>query len=183
MIPPKPIVEPFNLAEAKAGRELVTDYGDKARFIAHVPEAGEPHRVIVLIEGDSSPTCLHENGKVHANGSSDRDLFLVAEEHVLLWVNLYPEGEGSWFKTEELAKAHRHRGCMAVCPIWVPVSRMPLALEAELVKEQNPQEPTQVKAGDLTVLPPNHKPAPPKSRQPGRLVQMLVGLDVKGGEK
>lgn len=37
---------------AKAGKPLVTQDGQRAKFIAHVPRAKREHRLIVLVNGE-----------------------------------------------------------------------------------------------------------------------------------
>ena len=55
--------KPFNLEAAKRGEPLITRGGDKARFVAHVPEACAECRLICLIQvlkGESLGLSKHE---------------------------------------------------------------------------------------------------------------------------
>lgn len=84
--------KPFDLEAAKAGAKLVTRDGRLARFLAHVPEAGEAHRVIAYIDGDDESLQFCENGYFRIGGAETTlDLFLAAETKTI-YVNLYKNG-------------------------------------------------------------------------------------------
>lgn len=66
---------PFDLSRFKAGHPCRTRDGRVATFIAHVPEAVEDDRLLVLIGDDVRH--YWEDGCVYESGVSCGDLFLV----------------------------------------------------------------------------------------------------------
>lgn len=78
-------MKPFDLEAAKRGEPIQTRDGRPVKFIAHVPEAEEPLRVIVLTE--SSPGFRHEDGAVHYSMGNGADLFMSSRKRTM-WVNL-----------------------------------------------------------------------------------------------
>ncbi len=80
-------MKPFNLEEAKAGKPIVTRDGRKAKFIAHVPEAGEPYRLIALVDGNRSPSAYCDDGRPYSP-QNHHDLFMAEEEKkpVVRWL-------------------------------------------------------------------------------------------------
>jgi hypothetical protein len=92
-------VKPFSLDAAKRGEPLVTRNGVSARFIAHVPEAGRPYRVLVLITGRGVPSSHYEDGRMTAN-TSDADLFMAPKKRTV-YVNIYPVGCSRFDTPEE----------------------------------------------------------------------------------
>lgn len=83
-VPDQP--RPFSLEAAKRGEPLVTRDGRKARFVAHVPEAEDGHRVIVFRDGNSKATAYYDNGG--SRFGSSLDLFLAPKPKRTVWVNV-----------------------------------------------------------------------------------------------
>jgi len=78
-------MKPFNLEDAKRGEPIVCRDGTPAKFIAHVPEANDGRRLIVLI---SNFIFTHfENGREYPS-DTDRDLFMAPKKRTV-WVNFY----------------------------------------------------------------------------------------------
>lgn len=80
---PSPRHLPFDLAKAKAGHPLITQDGKRAWFVAHVPQCGEPYRVLAFVEGDDRVSSFYENGKLLERSTHDSDLFLEAKSEKL----------------------------------------------------------------------------------------------------
>lgn len=80
---------PFDLEKAKAGAPLITRDGRPAKFVAHVPEAEEDCRVIVLV---GTNVLFHwENGPHYSrDGNSRHDLFM-APRNVVKWIGRHPD--------------------------------------------------------------------------------------------
>lgn len=171
---------------AKAGRELITRIGRAATYVGHAPAAATNSRVVALIAGEDSPDLFTEHGLSHEQAQTPDDLFFVAEEHVLLWANFYPDGSADWHMTREDAEIAMKGGCIACIPAWVKERLVPVPPKADPVDDDDDMgglEPASFPAGEVSVLPPNHKPAP-KNLQPGRLVATILHLDpVRGGGK
>lgn len=97
--------KPFDLEAAKRGEPLITRDGDKARFVAHVPEACAECRVIGLIQGHSSVAQYHENGLYYASGTKcGSDLFMDVSESkkVTLYSALCRDPDGVYFLSTTL---------------------------------------------------------------------------------
>lgn len=95
-IKPK-VCRPFDLEAAKRGEPLVTRDGRKARFIAHVPDADEEHRLVIFIEATRRCFEYCDDGRFYAESGSDiRDLFM-APVVKQLWVNVYKDTQGRLF--------------------------------------------------------------------------------------
>ncbi|MNK14329.1 hypothetical protein D3C87_324400 [compost metagenome] len=105
-------MKPFDLEAAKRGDPVVTGKGDSVKFIAHVPEAQAPYRVVAYILGSSHSTDYYEDGKFAQNPTSS-DLFMAPKKKIV-WVNLYVESFrpresiscGYAYETEMLANAN-----------------------------------------------------------------------------
>lgn len=70
-------MKPFDLEAAKRGEPIVTRDGRKARFVAHIPEAPDAHKVIAFIE-DGLPETFSSEGIFHiASGKTSLDLFMA----------------------------------------------------------------------------------------------------------
>ena len=82
-------LKPFNLERAKAGDPIVTCDGRKAKFIAHVPEAKDTAKVVVLIT--SNVYSFRENGRVWSWEDDQMDLYMASKKRTV-WVNLYLDG-------------------------------------------------------------------------------------------
>lgn len=67
--------KPFDLEIAKKGHPLIRRDDGNVKFIAHVPEAHEIQRIIVMKGNGSIYTCS-DNGRVFPYNESDGDLFL-----------------------------------------------------------------------------------------------------------
>ena len=67
---------PFNLEAAQAGAKLVTRDGREARFIAHVPEAKDGSRVVVMIVGEKNPSFYYDDGRFFNFTQCGFDIFI-----------------------------------------------------------------------------------------------------------
>jgi hypothetical protein len=79
-------MKPFNLEAAKAGKKLITRDGGDARFIAHLPDAQDGHRIAALANGEV--VGMYENGRFLDDEDSTYDLFMAPEKRTL-YVNVY----------------------------------------------------------------------------------------------
>lgn len=78
----------FNLAEAKAGKPIVTRNGNLAKFIAHVPEATfHNQRVLFLVNGQIRSVDI--TGLWNNHTESPNDLFMLEQTSTLNGFN-YP---------------------------------------------------------------------------------------------
>jgi len=68
------------LEKVKSGHPIQTRYGTPAKFIAHVPEAKEPHRLVVLCDGWLRAT--QEDGRLDKSGESQSDIILAPKPKV-----------------------------------------------------------------------------------------------------
>ena len=94
-------MKPFDLEAAKAGAPLVTRDGRPAKFIAHVAEAHQNQRLLVLIDGDihirfEDGSYLGRGGR---GGETNNDLFMAPVKRTV-WVNLYEGDCARWQNTE-----------------------------------------------------------------------------------
>jgi hypothetical protein len=97
-------VKPFDLEAAKAGKPLITRNGQRARFVAYVPEAREDFRVIAHVHTDNSSTLYHECGLYMRGEESPDDLFMAPETRTV-YANIFRGGTCDWYDTEEEARA------------------------------------------------------------------------------
>lgn len=85
------LLRPFDLEAAKAGEPICTRDGQKVRFIAHVPEADEAYRVVVMLENASFPTRRFESGSLWVGITNNRIDLCMAP---LCWVEGRPVYSG-----------------------------------------------------------------------------------------
>jgi hypothetical protein len=119
-------VKPFDLEAAMRGEPLVTRSGVSARFIAHVPEAGAPYRVLALIAGRGVPSTHYDDGRLAVN-TSVADLFMAKKKRIV-YVNIYnvrlisyPANEAASFDSEALARENAHRNSPGLLATAVPI--------------------------------------------------------------
>jgi hypothetical protein len=94
-------MKPFDLEAAKAGEPIMSKDGTPAKFIAHVPEADELSRLVVMI--GNRVLVLRQNGRFLSNGAHDFDLFMAPKTRTV-WVNFYKYGrDAEFFSTKEHA--------------------------------------------------------------------------------
>lgn len=86
-------MKPFNLEAAKRGEPIVTRDGRKARFIAHVPEAGEAYRVVVYIEDHIDVQSYYEDGRYTSEMVSEHcdDILMASPPMRSINGHEYPE--------------------------------------------------------------------------------------------
>lgn len=99
-------MKPFNLEAAKAGAPIVSRDGEQMKFIAHVPEACESHRVVVVSSTDGAVGLFYENGAYYSEGQTSSDDLCMAPQKRTVWVNFYNSEFGpaaTYFITEEKA--------------------------------------------------------------------------------
>ena len=96
-------MKPFDLEAAKSGDPIVCRDGTPAKFIAHVPEASESSRLVVMI--GTFVVTLRENGKYFLQDvPDDADLFMAPKKRIV-WVNFYEvTNTAKHFSTEEEAE-------------------------------------------------------------------------------
>ena len=80
-------IKPFNLKEAIEGKPLVNRRGKPMKFIAHVPEAVDGHRLLVLDYTDHI-VCYYDDGSYVGNKEHFMNLFMASTKRTV-WVNLY----------------------------------------------------------------------------------------------
>ncbi len=80
-------MKPFDLEKAKRGEPIVCRDGTPAKFIAHVPEAEEYSRLVVLIDGEVCMT-YDGGGGTRVFVGDRRDLFMAPVKRTV-WLNLY----------------------------------------------------------------------------------------------
>lgn len=78
-------MKPFDLQSAKAGAPIVTRDGREAKFVAHVPEANEGEKIVVLI--GKSILMYSENGNYLVDCGSNCDLFMKPQKRTV-YVNI-----------------------------------------------------------------------------------------------
>lgn len=96
-------MKPFDLEAAKRGEPIVCRDGTPAKFIAHVPEAREVHRVIALRKGEIM--MVFENGAYNRNGPEDQDDLFMAPKKRTVWLNLYSNEAARMHPTQRAADA------------------------------------------------------------------------------
>lgn len=94
----------FDLEAAKAGAPLVTRDGLNARFISHVPELCEGHRIHIAIDGKEVLAPMYENGEYIKGEEHKYDLFM-APVMTTVYVNLY---DSDIPNTDDCAKRAAH---------------------------------------------------------------------------
>lgn len=96
-------MKPFDLEAAKDGDPIVCRDGTPAKFIAHVPEAREPNRLVVLI--NETVVVCYENGSRNSYGNASfSDLFMAPKKRTM-WVNLYSKPWANYYSTQHEADA------------------------------------------------------------------------------
>ena len=80
-------MKPFNLEAAKRGEPIQTRDGREAKFVAHVPEAIESQRIVVMLSG--SLFTMFETGLCSSSGVEYADDLFMAPKKRTVWVNLY----------------------------------------------------------------------------------------------
>lgn len=97
-------MQPFNLEAAKRGDPCMRRDGEPVKFVAHVPEATEGQRVIIL-SSDGSILVRPEFGRYLFNRNEEHPADIVmAPKKKTLWVNMYDRySECQWFATKETA--------------------------------------------------------------------------------
>ena len=103
-------MKPFDLEAAKSGRRIMFANGDPVKFIAHIPEAAEGCRVLVM--NKEGVICNRsEHGGYYPMIFSDGDLIFDDPDAIVMaprvvWVNFYNSYEVNYFDTEESADKH-----------------------------------------------------------------------------
>lgn len=89
-------MKPFDLKAAMRGMPIIYINGSKpAKFIAHVPDAQEGERVIVLLDGS---ICLcDEKGRIGAVDGAD--FYMAPPEKRTAYLNLWRETYGRLYST------------------------------------------------------------------------------------
>ena len=98
-------MEPFDLEAAKRGEPIVCRDGTPAKFVAHVPEACPPQRLVVLIDKNIF-LCL-ESGAGSGLNEDASDLFMAPKKRTV-WVNFYDNNFATFFNTQEEADKDHH---------------------------------------------------------------------------
>jgi len=81
-------MKPFDLEAAKRGEPIQTRDGRPVKFIAHVPEAREGDRVVMLFE--DVVLASGESGHFYLSKEPHHyDLFMAPRKRTM-WVNLHP---------------------------------------------------------------------------------------------
>jgi len=93
-------MEPFDLEAAKRGEPIVCRDGTPAKFVAHVPEACPPQRLVVLIDKNIF-LCL-ESGAGSGLNEDASDLFMAPKKRTV-WVNFYHNNFATFFNSKEAA--------------------------------------------------------------------------------
>lgn len=103
-------MKPFDLEAAKRGEPIQTRDGRKARFIAHVPECHQLHRVLALVDGETFVQAFTEAGRYAKRDDSAEDLFMAPKKRTV-WVNLYYDRllPSCWYYSEEYANRYAGR--------------------------------------------------------------------------
>lgn len=79
-------MKPFDLEAAKRGEPIQTRDGQLVKFIAHVPEADESQRLVILI--DNTVVGFYKKGTHARDLETELDLFMAPRKRTV-WVNLY----------------------------------------------------------------------------------------------
>jgi hypothetical protein len=82
-------MKPFDLEAAKRGEKVVDRDGNEVKFLLHVPEATERHRVVAM-HGDVVTT-HGESGTYIGDDPEDEDSWDLFIEPTTRWVNIYPQ--------------------------------------------------------------------------------------------
>ena len=98
-------MKPFNLEAAKRGDPCMFRDGTPVKFVAHVPEATEGQRVIIL----SSDGCIFvrsEFGRYLFNRNEEHPADIVmAPKKKTVWINIYDGySKCQCFETREMAE-------------------------------------------------------------------------------
>ena len=97
-------MKPFDLEAAKRGEPICDRAGNPVRFIAHVPEATNPGKRVIVLTLDGAISLHYENG-AYALSDCDYDLFMATKRVKReRRVNIYSENlEDYLHLTEEQA--------------------------------------------------------------------------------
>lgn len=93
-------MKPFDLESAKRGDPIIDVYGRDYRFIAHIPDALEHNRVVVLgMETKATFTCSEKGKNL---GYKDPFLYMKPIKKTV-YVNFYPNEMAAYHETEKRA--------------------------------------------------------------------------------
>ena len=82
-------MKPFDLEAAKRGEPICDRAGNPVRFIAHVPEATNPGKRVIVLTLDEAISLHYENG-AYALSDCDYDLFMATKKVKREgWINVY----------------------------------------------------------------------------------------------
>jgi hypothetical protein len=90
--------KPFNLQEALAGKPVVTRDGHPVTEIHELKTATNRHNVVAVVNG--SAKSFTKNGAYFSNNPAPFDLFMAIETKTG-WVNMYPDGHGYVYPSQE----------------------------------------------------------------------------------
>lgn len=106
--------KPFDLAQAKAGKPVITRDGRPARIVCFDRKQNGFPLFGFSGESDERVYSWTLDGKYYGNGESPEDLFMAPEEKTV-WVNLYRDYMGSpfahacVFSSEQVARDNKAR--------------------------------------------------------------------------
>lgn len=103
-------MKPFDLEAAKRGEPIVTRDGRPVKFIAHVPEANDGARVVVMFDGEIESHW--EDGSYYTKSAASRNDLFMAPRKRTVWVNVYPPDTncfGGAYETEAIANNYAGR--------------------------------------------------------------------------
>ena len=90
----------FDLEAAKRGEPIQCRDGTPAKFIAHVPEAGDGRGLVAQV--DTNIVTLNDNGRWGDIAAHRLDLFMAPNKRTV-WVNLYKGCLAEHYPTEAIA--------------------------------------------------------------------------------
>jgi hypothetical protein len=88
-------MKPFNLEAANKGAPVVNRVGKVMKFVAHVPEARERER-LVMLSPEGAMYVYYESGSYYGGAAGDDDLVMAPQKRTV-WVNFYGFTNGTGY--------------------------------------------------------------------------------------
>ena len=103
--------KPFNLEAAQAGDPIQSKAGKAYTFVAHVPQARNDQKVVV-VDNDGILECRFANGQLCLTSACTSDL-VMAPKKKELWINIYGTTHAIPYPSKEAADKNAYETRLA----------------------------------------------------------------------
>lgn len=94
--------KPFDLEAAKRGEPIMFRDGTPCKFVAHVPEAHDWDKIVILVAG--AVLCRNVDGTLHGYDDTSPRALVMAPKRRTVYVNLHRNTNADWFHNAGAAK-------------------------------------------------------------------------------